>query len=78
MAPCMNIGGISQLYLSHYEPVSKLSNDELYKNCRFTEEEVIRMTDLMKDDFILIENNRGRPASPQIAMLIMLKYLAFG
>ena len=72
----MMIGAISRSYHSNYDPLSTLNSDELYKNYRFTEEGIVTVTDLNKDDFFPIENDRGRPVSVQTAVLITLKYLA--
>lgn len=66
----------SRSYQTRYKPLEELSSDELYKNYRFTAEGIRRVTNLIKDDFVVTESGRGRPVSPETAVLITLKYLA--
>ena len=79
MAAYMQVGVLraSRSYpTDRYNPLKDLTCDEFYKNYQFTVEGICWVTDLIKDDFTPIESHRGRPVSPEIAVLITLKYLA--
>jgi len=67
-----------KIYKIRKNPYNELTNDEFRKKYRFSKAECLQIVNEIRDFLPRAVNNRGKPISPSLQLLIALRYLARG
>jgi len=67
-----------EIYKIRKNPYSELTNNEFHKKYRFSKAECLQIVNEILDFLPRAVNNRGKPISPSLQLLIALRYLARG
>lgn len=63
-------------YREIFNPLSEFEDDELYQRFRFSSQWIQQLVMTLQDDLPVINNERGRPISQSIQVMIAIRYLA--